>query len=64
MNKVKEEYKEEAKKIEKPSPKEVLSNLKQQYNDHSQKSKHHGDMALKALGAIEVLQQLEEQDEG
>ena len=56
----KEEYKEMAEKMEKPSTDEVLENLKQILEDYTKQAKYYSNMALKAQGAIEVLEQLRE----
>ena len=62
MSKVKEEYKKQAEKVNSPDNKEVLENLKSQLEQHQKQALYHKEMALKALGAIEVLTQLVEKD--
>jgi hypothetical protein len=63
MSKVKEEYKKEAKKVNKPTNEEVIKSLQSQYEQHVKQSDYHKEMSLKALGAIEILTQLEETNE-
>ena len=58
-NKTKD-YKEMVEKAEKPSQEEVLSNLRQNLEDYTKQAKYFSNMALKAQGAIEVLEQLSE----
>ena len=59
MKPVKTDYKKEADKMAKPDVKEVLENLKVQFEQHEKQEKYHRNMKLKALGAIEVLTQIE-----
>ena len=54
------DYKEMVEKAEKPSQEEVLTNLRQNLEDYTKKAKYYSNMALKAQGAIEVLEQLVE----
>jgi|TARA_R100001594_G_scaffold143414_1_gene191341 excinuclease UvrABC helicase subunit UvrB len=63
MSKIKEEYKKEAKKMEKPEIKEVIKNLKSQMAQHERQSGYHKEMALKAQGAIEILEELDNFEE-
>tara|TARA_Y100000593_G_C4132806_1_gene248268 strand:+ start:192 stop:389 length:198 start_codon:yes stop_codon:yes gene_type:complete len=63
MSEVKKEYKKQAKKMEKPEIKEVIENLKSQMAQHERQSQYHKEMALKASGAIEVLEQLDDSEE-
>ena len=61
----KKDYKEIKENMEKPkmTNKDALENLKKQYKDHSEQARIHTEMALKAQGAIEVLEQLVENAE-
>ena len=54
------DYKEMVEKAEKPSQEEVLTNLRQNLEDYTKQAKYFSNMALKAQGAIEVLEQLTE----
>lgn len=54
------DYKEMVEKAEKPSQEEVLTNLRQNFEDYTKQAKFYSNMALKAQGAIEVLEQLSE----
>ena len=56
----KNDYKQIKESMEQPkiTNKDALENLKKQYKDHSEKVRIHTEMALKAQGAIEVLEQL------
>jgi len=54
------DYKKMVDKDEKPSQEEVLANLRQNFEDYTKQAKFYSNMALKAQGAIEVLEQLEE----
>ena len=56
------EYKKEAKKLDKPSIKEVIKSLQEQKEQHAKQSQYHRDMALKAEGAIGVLKQLDSEE--
>ena len=56
------EYKKEAKKLDKPTIKEVIKSLQEQKEQHAKQSKYHRDMALKAEGAIEILTQLDSEE--
>ena len=58
MSKTKEDYKEVAEKINKPEPKEVIKNLKEQMVDYKKQYEYYQTMYTKAQGAVEVLQQL------
>ena len=60
MSKAKEEYKEVAEKINKPEPKEVIKNLQEQMAGYKKQYEYYQTMFVKAQGAIEVLQQLDE----
>ena len=53
------EYKKEAKKLDKPTIKEVIKTLQEQKLQHAKQSLYHREMALKAEGAIEVLKQMD-----
>ena len=53
-------YKKMVEKPEKPTNEEVLSNLRQNLEDYTKQAKYFSNMALKAQGAIEVLEQLSE----
>ena len=46
--------------MEKPSTDEVLDNLRKNLEDYTKQAKYFSNMALKAQGAIEVLEQLRE----
>ena len=63
MKEVKTKYKDEAKKITNPSPKEIIESLKLQLEQHNKQKEYHQTMAIKAQGAIEVLTQMEEDKE-
>ena len=63
MKQVKTDYKQEAKKVDKQSPKEIIETLKVQLEQHNKQSEYHRTMAIKAQGAIEVLTQMEEDKE-
>lgn len=54
------DYKEMVEKADKPSQEEVLTNLRQNLEDYTKQAKYFSNMALKAQGAIEVLEQLSE----
>ena len=54
------DYKEMVEKADKPSQEEVLTNLRQNLEDYTKQAKYFSNMALKAQGAIEVLEQLTE----
>ena len=54
------DYKKMVEKPEKPTNEEVLSNLRQHLEDYTKQAKYFSNMALKAQGAIEVLEQLSE----
>ena len=54
------DYKEMVEKADKPSQEEVLNNLRQNLEDYTKQAKYFSNMALKAQGAIEVLEQLTE----
>ena len=56
----KKDYKQMGEKDEKPSQEEALSNLRQNLEDYTKQAKYYSNMALKAQGAIEVLEQLVE----
>jgi len=56
------EYKKEAKKLEKPTIKEVIKSLKEQKMQHAKQSLYHREMSLKAEGAIEVLKQMDSEE--
>lgn len=56
----KKDYKEIKEKMEKPSTDEVLDNLRKNLEDYTKQAKYFSNMALKAQGAIEVLEQLRE----
>ena len=56
----KKDYKQMVEKDEKPSQEEALSNLRQNLEDYTKQAKYYSNMALKAQGAIEVLEQLVE----
>ena len=56
----KKDYKQMVEKDEKPSQEEALSNLRQNREDYTTQAKYYSNMALKAQGAIEVLEQLVE----
>tara|TARA_R100001594_G_C3911814_1_gene233461 strand:+ start:332 stop:523 length:192 start_codon:yes stop_codon:yes gene_type:complete len=58
--KTKKDYKQMVEKDEKPSQEEALSNLRQNLEDYTKQAKYYSNMALKAQGAIEVLEQLVE----
>ena len=61
MNKeVKEKYKKEAKTLDTPSIAVSLESLKSQLAEYKKQAEHFKSMALKAQGAIEVLEQLSE----
>ena len=61
MSKTKtKDYKEMVEKADKPSQEEVLTNLRQNLEDYTKQAKYFSNMALKAQGAIEVLEQLTE----
>jgi hypothetical protein len=60
MSKVKEDYKKEAKKVNKPTNKEVIKSLQEQKEQHLKQANYHNKMAIKAEGAIEILEQLGE----
>ena len=38
--------------------KEIVQTLQTQYNEHQKQSSHHGTMATKAQGALEVMRQM------
>ena len=61
----KKDYKQIKENMEKPkmTNQDALENLKKQYKDHSEQARIHTAMALKAQGAIEVLEQLVENAE-
>ena len=63
MSKAKEEYKEVAEKINKPTTEEALDNLKTQLEGYYKQAKYYKEMVLKAQGAIEVLTQLNQDSE-
>ena len=54
----KKDYKQMVEKDEKPSQEEVLTNLRQNFEDYTKQARYFSNMALKAQGAIEVLEQL------
>jgi|TARA_Y100000593_G_C4148664_1_gene255948 predicted S18 family serine protease len=54
------DYKKMVEKPEKPTNEEALSNLRQNLEDYTKQAKYYSNMALKAQGAIEVLEQLSE----
>ena len=54
------DYKEMVEKADKPSQEEVLTNLRQNLEDYTKQAKYFSNKALKAQGAIEVLEQLTE----
>jgi hypothetical protein len=56
------EYKKEAKKLDKPSIKEVIKSLQEQKEQHIRQSQYHRDMSLKAEGAIGVLKKLDSEE--
>ena len=56
----KNDYKQMVEKDEKPSQEEALSNLRQNLEDYTKQAKYYSNMALKAQGSIEVLEQLVE----
>ena len=56
----KKDYKQMVEKDEKPSQEEVLTNLRQNFEDYTKQARYFSNMALKAQGAIEVLEQLVE----
>ena len=56
----KKDYKKMVEKDDKPSQEEALSNLRQNLEDYTKQAKYYSNMALKAQGAIEVLEQLVE----
>ena len=58
--KTKKDYKQMVEKDEKPSQEEVLTNLRQNFEDYTKQARYFSNMALKAQGAIEVLEQLVE----
>ena len=59
MSKVKNDYKKEATKLDKPSVKSTLENLKSQIGEFQRQAEYYTNMVLKAQGAIEVLTALE-----
>ena len=52
------DYKKMVEKDDKPSQEEALSNLRQNFEEYTKQAKFYSNMALKAQGAIEVLEQL------
>ena len=46
------------------SNEEIINNLKVQLKDYREKAEHYKTMAIKAEGAIEVLLQIEEDNDG
>ena len=52
------DYKKLVEKSDKPTNEEVLSNLRQNFEDYTKQARYYSNMALKAQGAIEVLEQL------
>ena len=58
----KKDYKQIKENMEKPkmTNQDALENLKKQYKDHSEQARIHTEMALKAQGDIEVIEQLVE----
>ena len=57
------EYKKEAKKLDKPSIKEVIKSLQEQKAAHEKQYLYHKVQSIKAEGAIEILQQLDDSEE-
>tara|TARA_R100000808_G_C2152779_1_gene162469 strand:- start:1843 stop:2031 length:189 start_codon:yes stop_codon:yes gene_type:complete len=62
MSKTKK-YEEIANKPKKPDLSEVLSNLRVNHEEYTKKAQFYSNMALKAQGAIEVLEQITKEEE-